>query len=101
MEWHGDRLRARVAAAAARRFDRVGATAAAVAQAVAPVRTGALRRSIGYEVILAPPGPTLVLYVGVPYGIYQERRRHYLQAGLDAGLALGWPGATKMHFPNA
>lgn len=72
LRWHGPAARRLVEAAAERQLRRAGAAVVAHARRLAPVRTGALRDSIGYEVRRAPRGPVLVVFAAVPYAIYVE-----------------------------
>lgn len=70
--WLGDQVKAKVDQMIEDRMYRSGAAIVARAQQLAPVKTGALRNSIGYVVTLGPGTKTLSIQVGVSYGLFQE-----------------------------
>jgi len=72
--WFGDKIKAQIDTYLDRKMHQAGEAIVARAQALAPVRTGALRNSIAYVVAYNEAGGrhTLSIQVGVPYGVYQE-----------------------------
>ena len=73
-QWFGQQVKAKIDRVIDDKMHRCGEAIVARAQALAPVRTGALRDSIAYVVAYNEMGGrhTLSIQVGVPYGIYQE-----------------------------
>ncbi len=73
-QWFGDKVKAAINRHLDDKMHQTGAAVVARAQAMAPVRTGALRASISYLVQYNEAGgrSTLHIQVGMPYGIYQE-----------------------------
>lgn len=70
--WFGDQVKQAVLNHVDGRLHQTGERVVARAQQLAPVDTGALRSSIGYIVAGEGLFRTLVIDVGMPYGIYQE-----------------------------
>ncbi len=66
--WFGDKIMQAVTGDIQLKLHTAGAAVRARANALAPKKTGALAASIDYRVV----GKTLTIFVGVPYGIYQE-----------------------------
>jgi HK97 gp10 family phage protein len=70
LQWLGNSAMAFVRNEAAKRLDAAGAAVANRARQLAPVDSGKLRDSIGY--FFNASTLTLTIYVGVPYGAFQE-----------------------------
>lgn len=71
--WLGDKVKQGVSDLIERNLIKAGERVVARAQQLAPVRTGALRNSIGYVVAINPGGKSVLsIQVRVPYGVYQE-----------------------------
>jgi HK97 gp10 family phage protein len=70
LRWLGSSAMAFVRHEAAKRLNAGGAAVASRSRQLAPVRSGALRDSIGYS--FNAPALTLTIHVGVPYAVFQE-----------------------------
>lgn len=73
-QWLGNQVKQKVDTYIDKKMWDTGIAVVAKAQALAPVKTGALRASIGFVVAYNEMGGrhTLSIQVGMPYGIFQE-----------------------------
>jgi hypothetical protein len=101
--WNGAGVLAYVDRKIIENLHRGGQAVVARAQQLAPVKTGALRAGIDYQVI----GKTLTIISRVPYGLFQEQGTRTVPAHphiRPALLELGrlWGGSLAMQFntPN-
>lgn len=104
--WLGQQVKAFVDQKIEDRLFATGHRVVARAQQLAPVDTGALRQSIGFFVAGEGLRRTLVIDVGMPYGIYQEfgtrsiRPHPFIRPALNE-LSRLWGIDVQMAFAHA